>query len=61
MKDDIFAHIMNKLSQATVHSTPYPHFYIENIFPDSFYQEMIANLPNTSSVSSNLKDRQSRS
>ena len=26
---------------------PFPHFYLENIFPEDYYQELLRNLPAT--------------
>ena len=34
-----------KVANAPLNVFPYPHFYIEDIFPDDFYRELQANLP----------------
>lgn len=47
MEADVLQHVKRRLEQAHVHSSPYPYFYIENIFPEEFYQELLANLPET--------------
>lgn len=47
MERDVLLHVMDRLAQAHIHSSPYSYFYVENIFPDAFYQELLANLPET--------------
>ncbi|MES2199155.1 MAG: hypothetical protein V4489_03185 [Chlamydiota bacterium] len=49
MENDTLLHVINRLTNAQIHTSPYPYFYIDNIFPDDFYQELLANLPDTSS------------
>lgn len=48
MERDVLLHVKNKLAEAPIHSSPYSYFYIENIFPKEFYQELLSNLPDTS-------------
>lgn len=38
-------HVLYRLANAQVHSYPYPHFYVENVFPDAFYKDLIDSLP----------------
>lgn len=38
-----------------MHLSPYPHFFIENLFPEDFYQELLFYLPETSSYTSLAK------
>lgn len=35
------------LNKARVELDPFPHFYLENVFPDDYYQELLRNLPST--------------
>ncbi len=49
MESDVLQHVMDRLTNAQIVASPYPHFYIENIFPDDFYQEILANLPDNAS------------
>lgn len=49
MEQHVLAHVVNRLSNAKIHPYPYPHFYIDHLFPDDYYQELLANLPSTAS------------
>ena len=40
-------HFCEALAKARVELDPFPHFYLENVFPDDYYQEMLRNLPAT--------------
>jgi hypothetical protein len=40
-------HLIDRLSAACVEPDPFPHFYLENIFPADYYQELLHNLPST--------------
>ena len=42
-----FEHFSEALAQARVELDPFPHFYLENVFPDDYYQELLRNLPST--------------
>lgn len=42
---DPVEHVIYKLRTARVLSYPFPHFYVENVFPDDFYWEFLAHLP----------------
>ena len=39
---------MYKIANEPILTYPYPHFFIQSIFPESFYDNMLANLPPTS-------------
>lgn len=41
------AHFLSRLESAHVDDTPYPHFYIDNVFPDDYYERMRQLLPTT--------------
>jgi hypothetical protein len=47
------AHVINRLRTAEVVAEPYPHYYLEQVFPDAFYRELLDHLP-TSEVYQNL-------
>ena len=47
------AHVVNRLRAAEVVSEPYPHYYLENVFPDAYYQALLSHLP-VSDVYENL-------
>jgi len=48
-------HFANRLCEAEVSLDPFPHYCIENVFPDDYYQLMLKNLPATDSYE-NLYD-----
>jgi hypothetical protein len=45
--------ITNRLRACEVTLLPYPHFYLENVFPDDYYRALLRHLPD-SSVYQNL-------
>jgi hypothetical protein len=38
-------HIVGRLRAAEVVTEPYPHFCLENVFPDEYYQSLLPHLP----------------
>src|SRR4029077_18695693 len=45
MDPRIARHVYAQLEQADLVLDPFPHFYATNVFPDSFYAELLRNLP----------------
>ncbi|MES2121502.1 MAG: hypothetical protein V4492_01845 [Chlamydiota bacterium] len=45
MDDNIFQHVLDRVANAAVSDAPYPHFFVENVFPEEFYQTLLAHLP----------------
>lgn len=43
--DRVEQHIITQLEQAIIHQSPYQYMYLKNVFPDDFYQELMAALP----------------
>lgn len=43
--EDVQEHVIYKLLNAKVNLWPYPHFYVENVFPDFAYKQLLQNLP----------------
>jgi hypothetical protein len=41
------AHVVERLRAAEVVLEPYPHYYLENVFPDDYYQTLLRNLPDS--------------
>jgi hypothetical protein len=39
------AHLVQRLRMSEVEMEPYPHFYLEKIFPDDYYQSLLSHLP----------------
>ena len=39
------AHVVERLRAAEVVLEPYPHYYLENVFPDDYYQTLLRKLP----------------
>lgn len=48
MKSIVNSHFVNKLLNAKINTEPFSHSYIEEIFPNDFYQELMKNIPNFS-------------
>lgn len=48
-------HLIYKVSNAEVRTFPYPHFYIEDVFPAETYAQMLAHFPAVESMPA-LKD-----
>jgi hypothetical protein len=42
-------HFVNRLRDAGVLLDPYPHFCLDNVFPDEYYRELLENLPSSTS------------
>jgi hypothetical protein len=40
-----FEHVAARLRAAEVLPDPYPHFYLENVFPEDYYRELLRRLP----------------
>ena len=40
-------HTMERISAAKLRETPFPHIYVENVFPDAFYAQLRKFLPPT--------------
>lgn len=38
-------HVIYKLRNAHMQVYPFPHFFVENVFPDEFYQQFLDSLP----------------
>lgn len=56
MKDDSaspLAHVIRRLRASEVLPDPYPHYYLEDVFPNDYYQSMLRFLP-ASEVYENL-------
>lgn len=43
MFSDVHKHVGQKLANVKIDNHPYPHFVIDNIFPDEFYKELLKN------------------
>lgn len=43
--DEAINHAINRISHAPVRQDPFPHFYLDNVFPEQFYQELIGSFP----------------
>src|SRR6267154_2872126 len=47
------SHVVERLRTAEVVWDPYPHYYLENVFPDGYYRALLDHLPE-STVYQNL-------
>lgn len=45
MNEDVLGHIAYKIQNTRVSHFPFPHIYVENVFPDDFYDELLLALP----------------
>lgn len=45
MDQRVLGHIAYQICNAVVQHWPFPHIYVEDVFPDDFYQQLLANLP----------------
>ena len=52
MHIDVNEHVMYKIANEPILTYPYPHFFIQSIFPESFYENILSNLPPTSKYTS---------
>lgn len=43
--NEVLGHVCYAIRNAKVNLYPFPHFFIENVFPDDFYHQLISNLP----------------
>ena len=46
MFSDVEMHLAYKLGNAPINTFPFPHLYLENVFPLEFYKRIQQNLPN---------------
>src|SRR4026208_836964 len=47
------SHFIERLRSARVEADPFPHYYIEGVFPDDYYKELLRHLP-SSNIYENL-------
>jgi hypothetical protein len=40
-------HVISRLGTARVELDPFPHYYLEGVFPDDYYQDLLRHLPDT--------------
>jgi len=43
--DRIAMQLVERVQEARVETWPFQHFYVENVFPDDIYQQIVTNLP----------------
>jgi hypothetical protein len=48
MDESVFNHLLYRIANAPIRTYPFTHFFIEEVFPADFYQEMLAQFPDTS-------------
>src|SRR5262245_55407523 len=51
--DSPLEHFVDRLRSAKVEADPFPHYFIEHVFPEDYYRELLRNLP-ASDVYENL-------
>lgn len=58
--NELFGHLAYKIANATVHPFPFPHIFVEEVFPWAFYNELLANLPDEDDYSAHKTAYRSR-
>ena len=48
MYSDVEEHVRYQIANAPIREYPYPHIYVENVFPDMFYKALRAHWPEAS-------------
>ena len=43
--NDVHAHVFSQIAAAEVHTAPFPHCFVRNVFPSGFYQTLLEALP----------------
>ena len=39
------SHLVGRLRETEVDTSPFPHFYLENVFPEQYYEQILRHLP----------------
>ena len=52
MSSAVEEYVIYQISNAQIQDYPYPHFYVENVFPADFYARLRANWPDSSALTS---------
>lgn len=47
MKTDPVEHVLYRIRTTPARPYPFSHFYVENVFPQDYYQKILAHLPDT--------------
>ncbi len=47
MSSGVEEHVISRVANATMRDSPFPHLYVEKVFPDDFYAQIRLNWPNT--------------
>ncbi len=45
---DPLGFILERLRTANVEAEPFPHYYLEGVFPEDYYQQLLRHLPGSS-------------
>jgi len=45
IQNDVLVHLLTRLSTVACEDKPFPHFFVEHIFPQHIYDALLANLP----------------
>lgn len=52
MDESVLQYIFYQIANAPIRTYPYTHIYVENIFPQDFYEQLCAQFPDTNQFSS---------
>ncbi len=47
-RDAVIDYVIERIASAPIEKDPYPYFYLDRVFPDDFYQELIEAIPDPS-------------
>ena len=48
----VLNHVLDRVAETTTTESPFPHLVIDNVFPDDYYAQMLANFPTPESLRS---------
>lgn len=54
MPANALEHVIYKIRNARILEYPFPHFFVENVFPDDFYWDFLASLPSDENYSNDM-------
>lgn len=58
--EDVLAHLAYRIGNAVVNPFPFPHIFVENVFPDDFYADLRGTLPPIAEYVKGAKDYNGR-
>lgn len=50
MSSSVESHLVDRVTSVPINPLPFPHFFVENVFPDDFYEQIQENLPDPAAL-----------